>query len=306
MKQDLISVDDLTLSDIQGWLALAAQVDGMPASEKVTRLRGRVLATLFFEPSTRTCLSFESAMYRLGGNVIGFSEIATTSVTKGESLRDTILTVEQYADAIVIRHPKEGSARLAAEISRIPVINAGDGTNQHPTQTLLDLYTLQKSYSRIDGLKIALAGDLKYSRTVHSLVQALIKFEGVAFTLVSPISLMLPEYLKAEIKARGLSCLETTDLREAALACDVVYMPRIQKERFPDLLDYEKVKDAYCIDIEMLAGVPDHLKIFHPLPRVNEIHPDVDGTPYAGYFGQVGNGVIMREAILLKLVGGMP
>jgi len=303
MKKDLISMNDLEPAQLQEYLALAERVEATPDRELVSLLMGKVLAVLFFEASTRTRLSFESAMCKLGGSVLGFSEIVTTSVSKGESLSDTVMTVEQYADAIVMRHPREGAARLAANISRRPIINAGDGTNQHPTQTLLDLYTIKKFFGRIDNLKIAFAGDLKYSRTVHSLLQALLKFQGIEFVLVSPESLRIPSYLKLSATGKQFSLYETTDLDEAIGSCDLVYMTRIQRERFPDILDYEKVKDTYRIDARMLREAPEHLKLLHPLPRVNEISPDVDSTRYAGYFEQVGNGVIMRQAILLDVMG---
>ena len=302
MKKDLISVDDLSLDQLQHYLALARRVEEMPRREKALLLPGKVLMVMFFEPSTRTRLSFEAAMCRLGGSAIGFSDIESTSVKKGESLADTIHTVEQYSDVLVMRHPKEGAARLAAEISRLPVLNAGDGANQHPTQTLLDLHTIQKFFGRVDNLKIALAGDLKYSRTVHSLFRALMMFKGIEFTLVSPPSLRLPEYLTHPKQASTVSFEETPDMQDAIDRCDLVYMTRIQKERFPDILEYEKVKDAYCIEAGMLATAQDHLRIMHPLPRVNEISPDVDSTRYAGYFEQVANGLTMRQAILLDVL----
>ncbi len=303
MKRVLISIDDMNLKKIREYLSLAQKVEKLPDNEKKSFLSGKILATLFFEPSTRTRLSFESAMLRLGGSVIGFSETAATSVSKGETLQDTIYTVENYSDIIVIRHPREGAARVAAEISRVPIVNAGDGANQHPSQTLLDLYTIQKFFGSFDGLKIALVGDLKYSRTVHSLVQALVKFEKVDFLLVSPESLRLPGHVKEQISERKHSCLETSDLAEAMSICDVVYMTRIQKERFPDALEYEKVKDCFCINLERPRHARKGMKILHPLPRVNEILPEVDSTPFAGYFEQVRNGLIMRQAILSNLLG---
>jgi len=303
MKMDLISATDLSLDEIQDFLALAAKMDAMPPEDKVDLLKGRVLIVMFYEPSTRTRLSFEAAMVRLGGSVIGFSEIASTSVAKGETLRDTVLTAECYADVIVIRHPQEGAARLAAGAASVPVINAGDGANQHPTQTLLDLHTIRKNFGRTSGLKIALAGDLKYGRTVHSLFQALLKFQGNEFILVSPPTLRLPEYLLAEARSKNIKVEESSDLKGALHTSDIVYMTRIQRERFPDALEYAKVKDAFVIDAAMLEGAPERLKILHPLPRVNEIAPDVDGTAYAGYFPQVYNGMIMRQAILLTLLG---
>lgn len=301
MNKDLISMDDLSLDDIKEFIALAKVVEEMPAEQRVNYLRGRIMAAMFFEPSTRTRLSFEAAMYRLGGNVIGFAEQAATSVSKGESFSDTIHTVENYSDILVIRHPAEGTSRLAGEISFLPVINAGDGSNQHPTQTLLDLFTIEKYFSKITGLKIAFVGDLKYSRTVHSLLMALMKFGVTNFTFVAPESLALPDYFKPDDDK--YSFYETASLEDVIPNCDILYMTRIQKERFPDVLEYEKVKDSYVIDAKLLENAPQHLKVLHPLPRVNEIANDVDNTAHAGYFPQARNGLIMRQAILLKLLG---
>ena len=302
MKKDLISIDDLGLEQILDYLELAARVEAMPNAEKMALLPGKLLATLFFEPSTRTRLSFEAAMCRLGGRVIGFSETASSSTAKGESFSDSIRTVEQYADIIAVRHPKEGTARLASEIAKIPILNAGDGANQHPTQTLLDLFTLRKFFGKVDGLKIALVGDLKYSRTIHSLCRALLMFDGVAMTLVSPETLKLPKYLLKAAAGTTTTFRETDSLADAIKESDLVYMTRIQKERFPDVVEYEKVKDAYVLDAQMLADVPASFKVLHPLPRVNEISPDVDATPHAGYFEQARNGVTMRQALILDLL----
>lgn len=302
-KKDLISAEDLSLEQLRHYLDLAARVEEAPPDVRARLLPGKVLAVMFYEPSTRTRLSFEAAMCRLGGSVIGFSDTQSTSVKKGESLSDTIHTVEQYADVLVLRHPQEGAARLTADLSRLPVLNAGDGANQHPTQTLLDLYTIQRFFGRVGELKIALAGDLKYSRTVHSLFRALMKFDDIEFTLVSPETLRLPEYLTRGVGGRDPVFTETPDITDALQSCDIVYMTRIQKERFADHVEYEKVKDAYCIEAKMLEGVNKQLKILHPLPRVNEISHDVDETPYAGYFEQVGNGLTMRQAILLDVLG---
>lgn len=302
MKKDLISIDDLTLAQILDYLDLAARVEAIPDAEKAGLLPGKILATLFFEPSTRTRLSFESAVCRLGGRVIGFSEAGNSSTAKGESFSDTIRTVEQYADIIALRHPKEGTARLASEIARVPIINGGDGANQHPTQTLLDLFTIRKFFGKVDGLKIALVGDLKYSRTIHSLCRALLMFDNVAMTLVSPESLRLPKYLMKAAAGTTTTFDETDNLAEAIAGSDLVYMTRIQKERFPDVVDYEKVKNCYCLDAKMLADAPAHAKVMHPLPRVNEISPDVDATPHAGYFEQARNGVSMRQALILDLL----
>jgi aspartate carbamoyltransferase catalytic subunit len=306
MKRDLVSLEDLDRAALDRYLEMAAVVDACGPAEKAHRLDGRVLGVLFFEPSTRTRLSFETAMLRLGGGAVGFSEVATSSVAKGESLRDTVRTVERYADVLVIRHPREGAARVAAEASRIPVINAGDGSNQHPSQTLLDLYTLRRLFGGLEGLRIALVGDLKYSRTAHSLVQALARFRDIRCLLVSPPPLRLPDYVREGVAGQGVTFEETADLAPAIRTCDVLYVTRIQKERFPDLLEYEKVRHCYHLDASMLAAAPPHLRILHPLPRVDEIDPDVDPTEHARYFDQVGYGVVMRQAILLDLLGVAP
>jgi len=303
MKRSLISIDDLTIEEIREYLEMAHRIEHLPEAEKVQLLLGKVLAVLFFEPSTRTRLSFEAAMQRLGGSVIGFSDISSTSVKKGESFTDTIHTVECYSDVIVVRHPKEGSARVAGEVSSIPIINAGDGTNQHPTQTLLDLYTLKKFFGKVDGLRMAFAGDLKYSRTVHSLLHALMMFDDVELTFASPVSLRMPKYLRFLMEQKGVTFTETYDLAEAMADSDCLYMTRVQQERFPDLLDYEKVKNDFVLSAPMLKDVPDHFKVMHPLPRVNEIAYDIDKTKHAGYFPQVKNGMFMRQAILLDLLG---
>jgi aspartate carbamoyltransferase catalytic subunit len=304
MKRDLISIEDLSDRHLREYLELGSRVEAKSAEACRKVLAGRILGVLFYEPSTRTRLSFEAAMLRMGGQVIGFSESLNTSVAKGESLADTIHTVEQYCDAIVIRHPREGAARLAAEISRLPVINAGDGANQHPTQTLLDLYTLQNLFKRVDGLCVALVGDLKYSRTVHSLFHALCKFKDVQFRFVSPDTLKMPEYVIEATEGTAAEIVETSCLEEAIASSDVVYMTRIQRERFPDPVEYEKVKDAYRLDRASLQKAPKHLKVLHPLPRVNEIAVDVDSTQHAAYFPQAGYGMVMRQGILSHLLGG--
>jgi len=303
MKKDLISMEDLSVEEIYSYLADARAVEVLPLEERVKLLPGRIMAALFFEPSTRTRLSFESAMHRLGGSVVGFAAKDATSVSKGESFTDTIHTVENYTDILVIRHPGEGTARLAAQESFLPVINAGDGSNQHPTQTLLDLFTIQKDFDKIAGLKIAFVGDLKYSRTVHSLLRALMKLDVTNFTLVAPESLRLPSYFMMNDQPGKYIFHETERLEVAIQRCDILYMTRIQRERFPDLLEYEKVKDSYILTAEMLQEAQEHLKVLHPLPRVNEIAYNVDRTKFAGYFPQARNGVIMRQAILLKHLG---
>lgn len=315
MKRDLISANELTSADLAMYLELAGRVEALPSERKRMLLPGRILMAMFFEPSTRTRLSFEAAMVRLGGNALGFSDIAGTSITKGESFLDTVHTVENYADILVIRHSREGAARVAAEASRLPVINAGDGTNQHPSQTLLDLYTIHKLFGRIAGLRIALVGDLKYSRTVHSLFKALCLYPDVEFTLVSPPSLRMPAYLLPGGSRPQASetvvwtehrVHETAELRQAVASCDLIYMTRIQKERFPDPVEYARLKGTYRLDAHMLRGAAPTLRILHPLPRVDEIACDVDATPHAAWFEQVANGLIMRQAILLHLLGVEP
>jgi aspartate carbamoyltransferase catalytic subunit len=265
-------------------------------------LKGRILATLFYEPSTRTRLSFESAMMRLGGRIIGFSDPKASSVAKGENVYDTIKMVESYADIIAIRHPNDGAAALAAETAHIPVINAGDGANQHPTQTLLDLYTIQKSKGRLDGLKIGLCGDLKYGRTVHSLADAMAHFKS-ELIFISPPELQMPREQLKELSQKGVKFKETDDLVKAMKELDILYMTRIQKERFADMVEYEKVKGCYILDLNMLASARKDMRIMHPLPRVDEIHPEVDRTEHSLYFEQAKHGVTVRMALLAMLLG---
>jgi len=298
-NKSLISINDFTREEHIRILELAGAFEKRP---KQRILQDFVVATLFFEPSTRTRLSFESAATQLGAKVIGFSDAASSSVQKGESLRDTILTVSNYCDIIVMRHPREGSARFASEVSKVPVINAGDGANQHPTQTLLDMYSIRKTQGTLDNLNIAFVGDLKYGRTVHSLVQALCHY-NTTFHLVSPIELKLPSAVKIDIKKRNLVYHQSTDLHDVIPKVDILYMTRIQKERFSDPLDYEKVKNAYVLRNNMLEGTRPNLKILHPLPRVNEITPDVDDNPKAYYFTQALNGVFVRQALLASILG---
>jgi len=298
-NKSLISINDFTREEHIRILELAGAFEKRP---KQRILQDYVVATLFFEPSTRTRLSFESAATQLGAKVIGFSDAASSSVQKGESLRDTILTVSNYCDIIVMRHPREGSARFASEVSKVPVINAGDGANQHPTQTLLDMYSIRKTQGTLDNLNIAFVGDLKYGRTVHSLVQALCHY-NTTFHLVSPIELKLPSAVKIDIKKRNLVYHQSTDLSDVIPKVDILYMTRIQKERFSDPLDYEKVKNAYVLRNNMLEGTKPNLKILHPLPRVNEITSDVDDNPKAYYFTQALNGVFVRQALLASILG---
>jgi aspartate carbamoyltransferase catalytic subunit len=288
----VVSADDFTKDDLLYLLDASAFFEG----DVGPRLRGRILGTLFFEPSTRTRLSFESAMHRLGGTVVGFADEKMTSRTKGESLSDTIRMVECYCDAIVIRHPMEGAARLAAETARVPVINGGDGSNQHPTQTFLDLYTIRKATGRLDGIRIGFYGDLRYSRTVHSLAKALLHFD-VTMSFVGPENLRLPQELRDTLVAAGRAPREIAALDEVG-PLDVLYVTRIQKERFPDPADYERMKSAYRLDRATAERFGPDLKILHPLPRVTEVDPDVDALPGALYFEQARNGVTVRKALL--------
>jgi aspartate carbamoyltransferase catalytic subunit len=298
-NRSLISIDDFTKEEFIKILDLA---EGFEKNPHQNILEGKVVATLFFEPSTRTRLSFESAVNYLGGKVIGFSDASSTSVKKGESLKDTIKTVANYCDLIVMRHPVEGSARFASEVSSVPIINAGDGANQHPTQCLLDLYSIRKTQGKLENLNVAFVGDLKYGRTVHSLSIALTKF-NTTFHLVSPPELKLPSAVKYYIKEMQLDYHQYTDLREAIPHADVLYVTRIQRERFSDPIEYEKVKNSYNLTREMLSGVKPNLRVLHPLPRVNEIHEDVDDTPQAYYFQQALNGVYVRQALLKAILG---
>jgi aspartate carbamoyltransferase catalytic subunit len=298
-NRGLVSIDDYTKEEQLRILDLA---EGFEAKPVQNILEGYVVATLFFEPSTRTRLSFESAASRLGAQVIGFSEAGSSSVSKGESLNDTILTVSNYADIIVMRHPREGSARFASEVSPVPIINAGDGANQHPTQTLLDMYSIRKTQGKLENLQIAFVGDLKYGRTVHSLTFAMCNFNAT-FHLVSPEELKLPSYVKRKIKENKLDYFQYTDISEVIPQVDILYMTRIQKERFSDPIEYEKVRNAYILRNEMLKGAKKNMRVLHPLPRVNEIEMDVDNNPMAYYFQQAQNGVYVRQALLASILG---
>ncbi|MFA6949366.1 MAG: aspartate carbamoyltransferase [Lentimicrobiaceae bacterium] len=298
-NRSLVSINDYTKEEYLKILDLAEEFEANP---KQPLLEKHVVATLFFEPSTRTRLSFESAASRLGAKVIGFSDVASSSVSKGESLKDTIMTVSNYCDIIVMRHPREGSARFASEVSKVPIINAGDGGNQHPTQCLLDLYSIRKTQGKLDGLNIAFVGDLKYGRTVHSLVMALCNF-NTTFHLVSPTELKLPSYVKMHIKSNNLEYFQYTDLADVMETADIIYMTRIQRERFSDPIEYEKVKNAYILSASMLTNCKNNMRILHPLPRVNEISEDVDKTDYAYYFQQALNGVYVRQALLATIIG---
>ena len=297
--RNLISITDFSKEEYIEVLDIA---EGFEQNPKQRILSDKVVATLFFEPSTRTRLSFESAANQLGARIIGFSDPGGTSVQKGESLHDTIVMVSSYADLIVIRNPVEGSSRYASEVATVPVINAGDGANQHPTQCMLDLYSIRKTQGTLDNLNIALVGDLKYGRTVHSLVQAMCNFNAT-FHLVSPTELKLPSSVKASIKDAGLKYYQYTDIRSIVPMADIIYMTRVQRERFPDPLEYERVKDSCILSAEMLKGCKPNMRVLHPLPRVNEITTDVDKTPYAYYFRQAQNGVYVRQALMAAILG---
>ncbi len=298
-NKNLISITDFNKEEYLKILDSAEDFEKQPVQNIAN---GKVVATLFFEPSTRTRLSFESAANRMGAQVIGFSDGSSSSTSKGESLSDTIKTVCCYADLIVMRHPLEGSARLASEVASVPVINAGDGANQHPTQCMLDLYSIRKTQNTLDDLNIALVGDLKYGRTVHSLVEAMCNF-NTTFHLISPQSLKLPSSVKMHIKGKNLKYYQYTEIQDAIDKVDILYMTRVQRERFLDIQDYEKVKNAYILDQVMLENSKPNLKILHPLPRVNEINTNVDDTKQAYYFQQAQNGVYVRQALIAAILG---
>ncbi len=294
-NKSLVSITDYTKDDILRILNLASKFDKNPNQRL---LEGKVCATLFFEPSTRTRLSFETAVNRLGGRIIGFSDAATTSSSKGETLKDTIHMVNNYADIIIMRHHLEGAARYASEVSSVPIINAGDGANQHPTQTMLDIYSIYKTQGKLEDLTITVVGDLKYGRTVHSLINGMSHFKP-KFIFIAPEELRLPDTYKDFCKQHQIEYEERTDFSSEALNCaDILYMTRVQRERFTDLMEYEKVKNVYILRKDMLQKTKDNLKILHPLPRVNEIQQDVDDSPKAYYFEQAKNGVYTREAVI--------
>jgi aspartate carbamoyltransferase catalytic subunit len=302
--RDIISIKDFSKEEIEYILEYAKRMVPYASGEKhTTVLHQHILATLFFEPSTRTRLSFECAMHRLGGNVIGFADPSGTSLKKGESLADTIRMADAYSDAIVIRHPQEGAARLAAEFSTVPVLNAGDGAGQHPTQCLLDLFTILTQKKKIKGNNVILLGDLKYGRTVHSLAYALALFKA-DLIFVSPETLKMPKEVINECKEFGVEPVSTTNLEKAIKDADVLYATRIQKERFPDAEEYNRVVGSYRIDPTLLQQAKEDLIVMHPLPRVVEIDPKVDGTTHAQYFNQAFNGVPVRMALLSLILGG--
>jgi aspartate carbamoyltransferase catalytic subunit len=298
--RSLISITDFSKDDYLRIMELAAEFEKNP-NQKL--LQNKVAATLFFEPSTRTRLSFETAIVRLGGKIIGFSDSSSSSVTKGETLHDTIRMVSNYADIIVMRHPLEGSARYASQVANVPVINAGDGANQHPTQTLLDMYSIIKTQGRLDNINIFLVGDLKYGRTVHSLMQALSVFDNPIFNFIAPPELAMPIEYKRHLDSKGIRYFEHTEFTDNISEADIIYMTRVQKERFNDPIEYEKVKNVYILRNNMLKDTKPGMKILHPLPRINEIHPDVDTNPKAYYFDQALNGVFTRQAIITHIMG---
>ena len=298
----LLSILDLSVKEIDELVSTAEDIIANPAAY-AERCKGKKLATLFFEPSTRTRLSFEAAMYELGGNVIGFSEAKSSSAAKGESVADTAKTISCYADIIAMRHPKEGAPMVAAMNATIPVINAGDGGHNHPTQTLADLLTIKLEKGRFENLTVGVCGDLKFGRTVHSLIDAMSRYEGVKFVLISPEELKVPDYVKEAMDKENIPYVETTDLESAMPSLDILYMTRVQRERFFNEEDYLRLKDSYILTVDKLENAKQNLSILHPLPRVNEISVAVDEDPRAVYFKQVLCGKYMRMALILKLLG---
>ena len=301
--ESIISMNDMSKEEILNILELARKIDETPDDEKLKFLYGKIIATLFFEPSTRTKMSFESAAKRLGAQVLQLPPVEQSSLKKGESFRDTIKMVEAYSDLIVVRHPLDGAARLADETSKRAIINAGDGSNQHPSQTLLDLYTILEEKGSLENLEIAFVGDLKYGRTVHSLVKALTHFNPKIY-FIAPQILQMPQYLLDELDKNNIKYEVLEDFRDCLDKIDVFYMTRIQKERFPDIEDYEQVKGIYVINKENILGkCKDDMIILHPLPRVDEISTDLDDTKHALYFKQARNGIPVRQAMMMTVLG---
>jgi len=300
--RNLVSLNEFTTSEIEGIVDVAIEMSG-----DITRygamLDGHILGALFYESSTRTRLSFESAVLRLGGKVLGFADASTSSTKKGESLADTIRVMDDYCDIIVLRHPREGSAQLASQYSTVPVINAGDGGHRHPTQTLTDIFTLKNEFNRITDLRIALCGDLKFGRTVHSLLETLSRWKGNSFALISPEKLRIPEWLRAYLLENNIDFVETDDFEEGIKNASALYMTRIQKERFFSEEEYLKLKNAYILNTKRLRNAPPKMIIMHPLPRINEINYDVDTDDRSRYFNQAANGVPTRMALLALLLG---
>ncbi len=300
MTKSLVSISDLSKEEILALLERAGEFEKQPNQRL---LEGKVVATLFFEPSTRTRLSFETAVNRLGGRVIGFSDAKTSSQSKGETLKDTIMMVSNYADLIVMRHYLEGAARYASEISPVPIINAGDGANQHPSQTMLDLYSIYKTQGRLNDLTITMVGDLKYGRTVHSLLEAM-QYFNPTFNFVACDELKMPKQYKDFCDKLGIKYTETTEFDEDIInQTDILYMTRVQRERFSDLMEYERVKSLYTLRASMLDNSKDNLRVLHPLPRITEITQDVDDSPKAYYFQQAKNGLFARQAIICRALG---
>ncbi|MDR2927188.1 MAG: aspartate carbamoyltransferase [Cytophagaceae bacterium] len=297
-NRSLVSINDYSKEEILRLLDVAAEFEENTVQPVLT---DKVIASLFFEPSTRTRLSFETAINRLGARVIGFSDSSSSSTTKGETLKDTVIMVSNYADLIVMRHPLEGSARYASEQSSVPIVNAGDGANQHPTQTLLDLYSIKKTQGTLENLNIFMVGDLKYGRTVHSLLMAMTHFNPT-FYFIAPDELRMPKEYRQLLEKMNIPYYEKTEMDNLNEA-DILYMTRVQKERFSDLMEYERVKNAYILQNSMLNNTRNNLRILHPLPRVNEIHTDVDANPKAYYFTQAENGVYVRMAIIAMILG---
>lgn len=298
-NRSLISINDYSKEEYIKILDIA---EGFEENPRQKILENHVIATLFFEPSTRTRLSFESAISQLGGKIIGFTDASSSSVSKGETLMDTVKTVANYSDLIVMRHPLDGSARWASEVAGVPIINAGDGANQHPTQCLLDMYSIRKTQGTLENIHIAFVGDLKYGRTVHSLVIAMTQFNAT-FHLVSPEELKLPSVIKKYIKDAGLKYHQYTEIEDIMDKVDILYMTRIQRERFADPMEYERVKNSYILKNDMLENSKPNMRVLHPLPRVNEIEEAVDQNPKAYYFQQALNGVYVREALLAAILG---
>ena len=300
MRHDFVTIADLSKEKIMYLLEMAHEFEKHPNREL---LKGKVVATLFFEPSTRTRLSFETAANRLGARVIGFSDAKASSVSKGETLKDTVLMVANYADVIVMRHYVEGAAQYASEVAPVPIVNAGDGAHMHPSQCLLELYSIYKTQGTLDNLNIYLVGDLKYGRTVHSLITAMRHFNPT-FHFIAPKELAMPEEYKIYCRNHGIKYVEHTEFNEDVISeADILYMTRVQKERFSDLMEYEKVKNVYILKSDMLNNARENMKILHPLPRVNEISYDVDENPHAYYIQQAQNGLYAREAIICDVLG---
>ena len=302
----LIDILDLSVAEIDELVSVAMDIiDNRPKYADVCK--GRILATLFFEPSTRTRLSFESAMLSLGGSVLGFSSAANSSTSKGETVADTTRMASSYVDVIAMRHPKEGAPKVASMVSSVPVINAGDGGHYHPTQTLTDILTIRREMGRIDNLTIGLCGDLKFGRTVHSLIHAMSRYEGIKFVMISPEELKVPEYMKRDLLATGrVEWVENDNLEDAIGELDVLYMTRVQQERFASEEEYLRLRDSYILTPEVMAKAKPDMRVLHPLPRVNEISFDVDDDPRAAYFRQAQNGRFIRMALIMKVLGLTP